>query len=41
MDKIGRKIESMVLVDTFNDIKNKNLLLVHAWKGEPNDAQLA
>ena len=31
----------MVLIDTFNDTKNRNLMLVNSWKGEHGDAQLA
>ena len=41
MDKIGRNIDKMVLVDTIDDPKNKNLLLIHSWKGQQSDAQLA
>ena len=33
MDKIGRNIDKMVLVDTISDEKNRNLLLINSWKG--------
>lgn len=41
MEKIGRKVERMIMVDTVEDAKNRNLLLVSSWKGEQGDAQLA
>lgn len=41
MEKIGRDLNGIILVDTFNDERNKNLLLVNQWKGQSNDAQLA
>jgi hypothetical protein len=41
MEKIGRNLDKMVLIDTTEDEKNENLLLVHAWKGENSDARLA
>jgi hypothetical protein len=41
MEKIGRDLNGIILVDTFNDERNKNLMLVNQWKGQSNDAQLA
>ena len=41
MDKIGRNVDRMILLDTIEDQHNKNLLHVNPWKGQHNDAQLA
>ncbi len=33
MNKIGRDVDKLILVDTVNDQLNENLLLLNSWKG--------
>lgn len=41
MEKIGRPMDRIIMLDTVEDESNKNLLLVNSWKGDHNNAQLA
>ena len=41
MEKVGRPLDRMLLLDTSPDPLNKNLLRVEPWTGSQGDAQLA
>jgi TFIIF-interacting CTD phosphatase-like protein len=41
VEKIGRNLDRVILLDTTESVKTDNLLLINGWKGESNDAVLA
>lgn len=41
MKKIGRNLDKLILLDTIHDPQDHNLLPISAWKGDPDNVQLA
>lgn len=41
MNRIGRDLDKLILIDSAEDSDNKNLIVVDSWKGDLSNAQLA